>query len=143
MRIAAGEKLPFRQKDVKWEGHAIECRINAEDPDRNFAPSAGRIKRVVLPGGLGVRVDTHITAGYDVPPYYDPLLAKMIVWDKDRAGAIARMQRCLQEMEIVRRENQYRLATKILANAFYRSGKLSTDFLQRRILDGINGTDKP
>ena len=86
--IAAGEKLPFGQKDVRWEGHAIECRINAEDPDRNFAPSAGRIDRVVLPGGPGVRVDTHIVAGADVPPYYDPLLAKIIAWDKLGQGPL-------------------------------------------------------
>ena len=139
LRIASGEKLSFGQRDIRWEGHAIECRINAEDPDRNFAPSAGRIERVVLPGGYGVRVDTHITAGYDVPPYYDPLLAKIIVWDKDRMGAIARMQRCLQETEIVGVKTNIGLQLKILANAFYRRGELSTDFLQRRIIDGGTG----
>ncbi len=134
--IAAGERLPFNQKDVRWEGHAIECRINAEDPDRNFAPSAGRIESVILPGGLGVRVDTHITAGYEVPPYYDPLLAKVIVWDKDRAGAIVRMQRCLQEMEITGIKTNIAFQRKILSNAFYRRGEVSTDFIQRRILNG-------
>ncbi len=139
LRIASGEKLSFGQRDIRWEGHAIECRINAEDPDRNFAPSAGRIERVVLPGGYGVRVDTHITAGYDVPPYYDPLLAKIIVWDKDRMGAITRMQRCLQETEIVGVKTNIALQLKILANAFYRRGELSTDFLQRRIIDGGTG----
>ena len=139
LRIASGEKLAFGQRDIRWEGHAIECRINAEDPDRNFAPSAGRIERVVLPGGYGVRVDTHITAGYEVPPYYDPLLAKIIVWDKDRVGAIARMQRCLQETEITGVKTNIALQLKILANAFYRRGELSTDFLQRRIIDGNNG----
>ena len=139
LRVASGEKLSFGQRDIRWEGHAIECRINAEDPDRNFAPSAGRIERVVLPGGYGVRVDTHITAGYEVPPYYDPLLAKIIVWDKDRAGAIARMQRCLQETEIVGVKTNVALQLKILANAYYRRGELSTDFLQHRIIDGVNG----
>ena len=84
-----------------------------------------------------MRVDTHISAGYDVPPYYDPLLAKIIVWDKDRAGAIARMQRCLQETEIVGVKTNIALQLKILANVYYRSGKLSTDFLQRRIIEGI------
>ncbi len=142
IRVAAGEKLPFAQKDIRWEGHAIECRINAEDPDRNFAPSAGHISRVVLPGGYGVRVDTHITADYDVPPYYDPLLAKIIVWDKDRAGAIARMQRCLQETEIVGVKTNIALQLKIMANAYYRNGKLSTDFLQHRILDGNTDPDR-
>lgn len=139
LRVASGEKLSFAQKEVRWEGHAIEARINAEDPDRNFAPSAGLISRVVLPGGYGVRVDTHITAGYEVPPYYDSLLAKVIVWDKDRAGAIARMQRCLQEMEVVGVKTNIGLLLKILANAYYRSGKVSTDFLQHRVIDGING----
>jgi acetyl-CoA carboxylase biotin carboxylase subunit len=136
IRIAAGEKLPFGQKEIRWEGHAIECRINAENPERNFAPSAGCIERVTLPGGLGARVDTHITAGYVVPPYYDPLLAKVIVWDKDRAGAIGRMQRCLQEMEIVGVHTNLAFQQKILANAFYRRGEVTTDFIQRRILNG-------
>jgi acetyl-CoA carboxylase biotin carboxylase subunit len=134
IRIAAGEKLPFNQKEIRWQGHAIECRINAEDPDNNFAPSAGRIEQVVLPGGYGVRVDTHITCGYVVPPYYDPLLAKVIVWDNDRAGAIARMQRCLQEMRIEGIKTNIGFQLRILNNAFYRRGELTTDFVQRRIL---------
>ena len=96
IRVAAGERLPFSQRDIRWEGHAIECRINAEDPERNFAPSAGCIERVVFPGGYGVRIDTHIAPGYQVPPYDDPLLAKAIAWDRDRGGAISRMQRCLK-----------------------------------------------
>ncbi|HLV80441.1 MAG TPA: acetyl-CoA carboxylase biotin carboxylase subunit [Chthonomonadaceae bacterium] len=134
--IAAGERLPFNQKEVCWEGHAIECRINAENPDRDFAPSAGRIQKVTLPGGFGVRVDTHITCGSDVPPYYDPLLAKVVVWDKDRPGAIARMQRCLREIEITGVHTNIAFQRKILANAFYRRGEVSTDFIQRRILNG-------
>ena len=141
--IAAGEKLPFGQKDIRAEGHALECRINAEDPERNFAPSAGRIERVVLPGGLGVRVDTHITPGYEVPPYYDPLLAKVIVWDKDRISAITRMQRCLQEMEVVGVKTNIKFQQKILANAFYRRGDVSTDFIQRRILNGDVSSSSP
>lgn len=139
IRIAAGERLPFAQKEIRWEGHAIECRINAEQPERNFTPSAGRIERVVLPGGYGVRVDTHIVAGYDVPPYYDPLLAKIIVWDKDRAGAIARMQRCLEETEIVGIHTNTALCKKIITNAFYKRGEVSTDFVQRRILNNTPG----
>lgn len=134
LAVASGEKLPFSQKDIRWEGHAIECRINAEDPERNFVPSAGTIERVVLPGGYGVRVDTHITPGCDVPPYYDPLLAKIIVWDKDRPKAIARMQRCLQETEIVGVKTNIAFHQKILANAFYRRGEFSTDFISRCIL---------
>src|SRR5262249_18550932 len=134
---------PFSQKEIRWEGHAIECRINAEDPDRNFAPSAGRIEKVILPGGYGVRVDTHICAGYEVPPYYDPLLAKVIVWDKTRAGAINRMQRCLSEMEITGVKTNIGFQLKIINNAFYRRGEVSTDFIQRRILSesGANGVN--
>ena len=133
--IAAGEKLPFAQKDVRWEGHSIECRINAEDPDRNFTPSAGRIERAIFPGGPGVRIDTHIVAGSDVPPYYDPLLAKVIVWDKTRTGAIARMQRCLREIEIEGVKTNISFQRKILANAFFRRGEITTDFIQRRIIN--------
>jgi acetyl-CoA carboxylase, biotin carboxylase subunit len=134
IKIAAGERLPFSQRDIRWEGHAIECRINAEDPERNFAPSAGCIERVVLPGGYGVRVDTHIAPGYQVPPYYDPLLAKVIAWDRDRAGAITRMQRCLDEIEIVGVKTNIAFQRKIITNAFYRRGEVTTDFVQRRIL---------
>ncbi len=137
--VAAGERLPFNQKDIRWEGHAIECRINAEDPDRNFTPSAGRIERVLLPGGYGVRVDTHIFSGYQVPSYYDSLLAKVIAWDKTRAGAIARMQRCLGEMEITGIKTNIGFQKRILANAFYRRGDVTTDFIQRRILNGDTG----
>jgi len=134
IRIAAGERLPFNQRDVRTEGHAIECRINAEDPDRGFTPSAGCIDRLTLPGGLGVRVDTHIVSGYVVPPYYDPLLAKLIVWDADRPAAINRMLRCLHEIEIGGIKTNIRFQRKILMNAFFRRGEVSTDFIQRRIL---------
>lgn len=139
--VAAGERLPFSQKEIRFEGHGIEARINAEDPERGFAPSAGRIESVIFPGGYGVRVDTHITCGYEVPPYYDPLLAKIIVWDKDRAGAIARMQRCLQETEIGGVKTNLALQRKINTNAFYRRGELTTDFLQRRILNANGSVD--
>ncbi len=134
IRVAAGEKLSLSQKEIKFTGHALECRINAEDPDRNFAPAAGCITRVSLPGGYGVRVDTHITNDYEVPPYYDSLLAKVIVWDKDRAAAIVRMQRCLQEMEIEGVKTNIQFQRRILNNAFYRRGEITTDFVQRRIL---------
>jgi len=139
--VAAGEKLPFSQKEIRWEGHSIECRINAEDPDRNFSPSAGRIDKVILPGGLGVRVDTHIYPGYEVPSYYDSLLAKVVTWDKTRAGAITRMQRALTEMEVTGIKTNIGFQRKILANAFYRRNDITTDFIQRRILNGDTGED--
>ncbi len=97
IRIAAGEKLDFNQKDVEYEGHAIEVRVNAEDAMNNFAPSGGTIDKLVLPGGPGVRVDTHLYQGYRVPTNYDSLLGKIIVWGETRTAAIARMQRALAE----------------------------------------------
>ena len=133
LAVASGEKLPFVQKEIRWEGHAIECRINAEDPEKNFIPSAGTIERVVLPGGLGVRVDTHIVAGNEVPPYYDPLIAKVIAWGKNRQEAIARMERCMSEMEVVGVKTNIAFQQRILANAFYRRGDITTDFIQRRL----------
>ncbi len=142
IRVAAGEKLSFAQKEIRPAGHAIECRINAEEPERNFAPSAGKITSLLLPGGLGVRVDTHAFVGYEVPPYYDSLLAKVIVWDKDRVSAIAKMQRALSEMEVSGIKTNTAFCQKILANAFYRRGELTTDFIQRRILNGDNGTGR-
>ena len=134
IRIAAGERLSLNQKDVRFEGHSIECRITAEDPDRNFAPAAGRIESVHFPGGLGVRVDSHVYDGYEVPPYYDPMIAKVIVWAPDRAQAIARMQRCLAELEIKGVPTNIPLQKRILNNPFYRRGEVSTDFLARRLL---------
>jgi acetyl-CoA carboxylase biotin carboxylase subunit len=129
IRIAAGEKLPFSQRNIQWHGHAIEVRLTARDPDRDFAPSAGKIQTLRLPGGLGVRVDTHVFGGYEVPPYYDSMLAKIIVWDEDRALAIARMQRALEEVEITGVKTDLEYHKRIFANAFFRKGDLSTSFL--------------
>jgi acetyl-CoA carboxylase biotin carboxylase subunit len=100
LRLAAGESLPMAQEEVSPRGHAIEYRINSEDPDRGFQPSAGTIARWVTPLGPGVRVDTHCFPGYAVPPYYDSLLAKLVVWGADRAEALARSRRALREVEI-------------------------------------------
>src|SRR4030095_11434392 len=96
VRIAAGESLGYRQDDVRIDGHALECRVNAEDPT-TFAPSAGRVTGWQAPGGFGVRVDSHLMAPYVVPPFYDSLLAKIIVHGRDRAEAIERMKRALAE----------------------------------------------
>jgi acetyl-CoA carboxylase biotin carboxylase subunit len=97
--VAAGEPLGYRQDAVRFDGHAIECRINAEDPD-TFAPSAGRVTAWLPPGGFGVRVDSHMMVPYSVPPFYDSLLAKVIVHGRDRAEAIERMRRALGEMVV-------------------------------------------
>jgi len=131
IRIAAGEKLKYNQRHIEWKGHSIEVRITARDPERDFTPSAGRIQSVRLPGGLGVRVDTHVFCGYDVPPYYDSMLAKIIVWGEDRNAAIARMLSALHETEIVGVKTDIEYHKKILSNAFFKKADLSTSFLAR------------
>jgi len=131
--IAAGEKLSVSQKDIKINGHSIECRITAEDPDRGFTPSSGKITGLTLPGGFGVRVDTHIYAGYTIPPYYDSLLAKLIVWGPDRSEAIARMKRCLSEFTIGGLKTNIPYHMKIMDNEYYQRGELSTSFITKRM----------
>ncbi|OLC55677.1 MAG: acetyl-CoA carboxylase biotin carboxylase subunit, partial [Chloroflexi bacterium 13_1_40CM_4_68_4] len=100
IRLATGEPLSFSAEQVWINGHAIECRINAEDPANNFAPMAGTVQTYLAPSGPGIRIDSHLFAGYEVPTYYDSLLAKVIAWGRDRAEAIARMQRALDELTI-------------------------------------------
>lgn len=134
IRIAAGEKLDITQKDIQFSGHSIECRIIAEDPYNNFAPSVGKISHLVIPGGPGVRVDTHIYAGYDIPPYYDAMLAKLIVWDKTRSAAIDRMLRALSEFEIEGVKTNISYQKEILTNPYFRRGELSTSFIPRRMI---------
>ena len=131
IRIAAGEKLLTSQKNVHINGHAIECRVTAEDPEKDFAPSSGTIEDVIFPGGLGVRIDTHIYPGYAVPPYYDSLLAKLIAWGRDRDEAISRMTRCLSEFHISGLPTNLSFHEKIMSNAYYRRGELSTSFIKR------------
>jgi acetyl-CoA carboxylase biotin carboxylase subunit len=133
--IAAGQKLGLTQRDVQFDGHAIECRITAEDPERNFCPSAGHIQSVVLPGGPGVRVDTHIYSGYTVPSYYDSLLAKVIVWAPDRREAIARMIRCLDETQIEGIRTTLPFYMRVMNNAWFRRGEVYTNFVRRRMED--------
>lgn len=136
IRIAAGERLGIAQKQVRFDGHSIECRITAEDPTRKYAPAAGCIRSVHFPGGPGVRIDSHVYSGYDVPPYYDTLLGKIIVRAPDRAQAIQRMTRCLSELEIQGIPTNLDLQKRILANPFYRRGEIATDFLIRRLNGG-------
>jgi acetyl-CoA carboxylase biotin carboxylase subunit len=133
IQIAAGQKLGISQREVQFEGHAIECRITAEDPDRSFIPSAGHISCVVLPGGPGVRVDSHIYSGYTVPSYYDSLLAKVIVWAPDRREAIARMTRCLDEMQIEGIRTTLPFYMRVMNNAWFRRGEVYTNFVKRRM----------
>jgi acetyl-CoA carboxylase, biotin carboxylase subunit len=134
IRIAAGETLSFRQEDVAFLGHAIEFRINAEDPARGFMPCPGHIDLVVPPGGPGVRVDTHLYSGYTVPPFYDSLLAKLIVWGRDRDEAIARGRRALDEFIITGVPTTIPFHQGVLDNEFFRRGEVDTNFVARRVL---------
>ncbi|MBI2167117.1 MAG: ATP-grasp domain-containing protein, partial [Candidatus Omnitrophica bacterium] len=127
--VAIGEKLKWSQADIKFSGHSIECRINAEDPDRGFLPSPGKIETLHLPGGPGVRVDSHLFPGYLVPPYYDSLIAKIVVHAASRPEAIAVMQRALKETVIGPVRTTVGLHEKILNRPRFRQGKVSTNFI--------------
>lgn len=100
IRIAAGEELKWKQKEIIWKGHALECRINAENPSKNFMPSPGTIQEMNLPGGNGIRIDTAIYSGYTIPPYYDSMIAKIITYGVNRNEAISKMKRALEELVI-------------------------------------------
>ena len=126
IRIAGGEGLRLSQGDIRFSGHAIECRINAEDPARDFRPSPGRITEYLPPGGPGIRVDSHLERGYVIPPFYDSLIAKLISWGSDRAEAIARMVRALGEMRIEGVSSTLALQRTILQSARFRAGELNT-----------------
>jgi acetyl-CoA carboxylase biotin carboxylase subunit len=134
IRVAAGEKLGISQDQVCLKGHAIECRINAEDPGKNFMPNAGRITGYLPPGGPGVRVDSAVYSGYLIPSYYDSMVGKLIVWGRDRDEAINRMQRALQEFVIKGINTTIPFHQRVLKNAFFRRGEIYTNFIQRRIL---------
>ncbi len=137
IRIAAGEKLSIRQ--VEMRGHAIECRITAEDPRRNFAPNNGVITKLNLPGGPGIRVDTHLYEGYEVPPYYDALLCKLIAHGRDRNEAIARMQRALEEFVLEGIRTTIPLHKRILTHTTFMRGSFSTTFLPRSLAEDFEG----
>jgi len=129
LRIASGEPLAIRQQDVRLTGHAIECRINAEDHAAGFAPCPGRVERYRPPGGPGVRVDSHLESGYDVPPFYDSLLAKVICWGRDRDEALARMTRALNEMQVEGVKTTVPFHLQLLAHERFRAGDVNTRFV--------------
>lgn len=145
IRLAAGEKLGYDKDDVKILGHAIECRINAEDPDYNFAPSPGEITSLVIPGGPGVRVDTHVYAGYTVPTQYDSLLGKLIVGStRGRDAAVQRMERALREFTVGGIKTTIPFHKKVMAHAAFRSGQFGTNFIEKFMSNGNgngNGTN--
>ena len=129
IRIASGERLSFQQKDLKAEGHAIECRINAEDPRQNFAPAAGTLSRVVFPGGFGIRVDSHAYAGLQIPPYYDSLIAKVIAHGATREEAITRMGWALDETWIEGVNSTVELCRAVMRDDRFRGGAVAIDYL--------------
>lgn len=129
IRVASGERLSVSQKDIHVSGHAIECRINAENPERNFMPCPGTITNIHVPGGNGVRVDTHIYNDYKVPANYDSMLMKLIVHGRDRAEAIAKMRSALGELIIEGIDTNLDFQYEILNNEAYQNGEVDTDFI--------------
>ncbi len=134
LRIAGGEKLQFSQSDIKIQGHAIECRINAEDPSHNFRPSPGKITGWLPPGGPGVRVDSHVYTGYDIPPFYDSLIGKLIVWGRDREAALKRMERALNECAVTGITTTIDFHLKLLNRKEFVQGDVHTKFVEQEML---------
>nr|WP_275437186.1 acetyl-CoA carboxylase biotin carboxylase subunit [Roseomonas mucosa] len=139
IRIAAGEKLGYEQKDIRFQGHAIECRITAEDP-LTFAPSPGRVTTFHAPGGLGVRMDSALYAGYNVPPYYDSLVAKLIVYGANRQEAIARARRALDETVVDGINTTLTLHQKIMDDPEFQSGDYTIHWLEKFVAREVEGT---
>ncbi len=137
--LASGETLSFSEEQIWVQGHAIECRINAEDAEAGFAPATGVLTAWVPPAGPGIRVDSHCFQGYEVPPYYDSLLAKVIAWGRDRAEAVARMQRALDEFTIVGVTTNIPAHKKILASELFRSGQVTTHLIDTVGVDALTG----
>ena len=131
IRVSAGEKLSFTQDDIKSEGASIECRINAENPDKNFMPNPGKIDSFFAPGGLGVRFDSHVYAGYTVPPYYDSMIGKLIVHKPTRDEAIACMLRCLDEIQVGGISTTASIHKQILQHPEFIEGRHDTTFIAR------------
>lgn len=131
IRVAAGETLSFTQDDIQLHGHAIECRINAEMPEKNFMPSPGTISQTHLPGGNGVRVDTAAYDGFEITPYYDSMIAKVIVLGRDRTEAIAKMRTALEEMVVVGVRTNLDFQYSILENETFCAGEANTSFIER------------
>ncbi|HNK63805.1 MAG TPA: ATP-grasp domain-containing protein, partial [Anaerolineales bacterium] len=132
LRIARGRQLSYTQDQVKFNGHAIECRVNAEDPFNNFIPSTGRITHSILPTGPGVRVDTGVYLGFEITPYYDPMIAKLIVWGETRAQAILRMRRALEEYRIVGVRTNIPFHQTLMDSHRFMGGQFDTRFVEER-----------
>ena len=138
IKVAAGEKLSFSQKDINITGHAIECRINAEDSENGFLPSSGTLEKYIPSGGIGVRVDSHSYQNYDIPPYYDSMIAKLIVKGKTREEAIQRMKRALREFLIEGVDTTIPFHLKVLDNEDFKKGTIYTNFIETHFKDTLN-----
>jgi pyruvate carboxylase subunit A len=133
IRIASGLPLSMKQKEVRMKGSAIECRINAEDPLNDFVPTPGKIKSYHSPGGTGIRVDSGVYTSYTIPPFYDPMISKLIVWGRDRNEAITRMRRALYEYIIVGIKNNIPFHKAVMENPRFVKGELGTHFIDSEI----------
>jgi acetyl-CoA carboxylase biotin carboxylase subunit len=142
IRIASGERLVYSFEDLNLRGWAIECRINAEDPDRGFLPSPGRIERYLPPGGYGVRLDTHLYQGYELPIYYDSLIAKLVTFDATRKGAIQVMRRALEEFKIEPLKTTIPLYRRIMEDADFQQGEFTTDYIKKFVPDEDEDDDE-
>ena len=132
LRIASGEKLDVRQEDIRIQGHAIECRINAEDP-KTFMPSPGLVKLWHAPGGPGIRVDSHIYSGYKVPPFYDSMIGKLIAYGHDRDAAFSRIRNALSEIVIEGIKTNVPLHQEIFQHAAFQKGGTDIHYLEKRL----------
>ncbi len=143
IRIASGEKISFKQSDIRQKGYAIECRIYAEDPERNFMPSPGLIKYISEPSGPGVRTDGYVYAGFEIPLYYDPMIAKLVTWSENRRDAINRMKRALKEYKITGVKTSIGFLERIMENKQFARGKYNTHFIDENMAElsavSVNG----
>ena len=138
IKVAAGEKLDFTQKDIEITGHAIECRINSEDSENGFLPSSGTLEKYIPSGGIGVRIDSHSYQNYEIPPYYDSMIAKLIVKGKTREEAISRMKRALKEFIIEGVDTTIPFHLKVLDNKDFNKGTIYTNFIETHFKDVLN-----
>lgn len=136
IKIAAGEKLKFKQKDINFRGHVIECRINAENPDKNFMPCPGTIEEINLPGGNGIRIDTAIYSGYKIPSNYDSMIAKIIAYGVSRNEAISKMKRALEELVIEGVDTNADFLFDIIKNPNFIRGNFDTSFIEKEMFKG-------
>jgi len=133
VRIAEGEKLSFKQEDIRWQGNAIECRIYAEDSFNNFMPTTGKISYLREPGGFGVRVDSGIESGSEISIHFDPMLSKLVVWGKNRERAIERMERALKYYRVKGVKTTIPFEIAVMRHPIYRSGDYNTGFIEKHL----------